>query len=185
MHASDSTTAIWKTTRYPYVSARTPEIVDATLLPTTSKVVRAAKWEAPTLLSTFDIIHAKKQVESIPPAFGSRAVVGLILTYKMGETLGDIMFKPLLLDLGIPAGTIGVWSGVYSMGFSIAGSLAGGYIARMMPLLSAISWTLGIRVVPQIMRLWVAAAFVSTTSSPETPLLDHGFIVTTMCAEAF
>lgn len=90
-----------------------------------------------------------------------------------------------LLDLGIPAGTIGVWSGVYSMGFSIAGSLAGGYIARMMPLLSAISWTLGIRVVPQIMRLWVAAAFVSTTSSPETPLLDHGFIVTTMCAEAF
>lgn len=82
MHASDSTTAIWKTTRYPYVSARTPEIVDATLLPTTSKVVRAAKWEAPTLLSTFDIIHAKKQVESIPPAFGNSKVVVLLMHHR-------------------------------------------------------------------------------------------------------
>lgn len=30
----------------------------------------------------------------------SRAAVLLILTYKMGESLGDAMFKPMLLDRG-------------------------------------------------------------------------------------
>jgi hypothetical protein len=31
----------------------------------------------------------------------------------MGESMGDAMFKPLLLDRGVDVGTIGVWTGVH------------------------------------------------------------------------
>ena len=36
------------------------------------------------------------------------------------------MFKLFLVDMGIPSGTVALWTGVYGMGFSLAGSILGG-----------------------------------------------------------
>ena len=49
-------------------------------------------------------------------AAGNRPVLGLVFSYKIGETLGDVMFKPMLVDKGVAVGTIGLYSGVYGMG---------------------------------------------------------------------
>lgn len=81
---------------------------------------------------------------------------------------------------GVPAETISIWSGVYSMGFSIGGSIVGGYIAKKMPLLHAVSFTLAVRIVPQMLRLWVATS--------ELPWNDPGAtsaVLLAMCSEAF
>ena len=51
------------------------------------------------------------------------AVVG---TYKMGESIIDVMYKPFLIDQGISASTLGLWLGTWGMGASVLGSVLGG-----------------------------------------------------------
>eukprot|EP00039_Didymoeca_costata_P020834 m.342569 g.342569 ORF g.342569 m.342569 type:complete len:433 (-) comp21572_c0_seq1:100-1398(-) len=114
-------------------------------------------------------------------------LTGLILTYKLGEGLGDVMFKPMLIDLGISKGDIGLWSGVYGMGFSICGSLAGGFVSSKMSFTSALTFALVARLYPQFLRLSVA-----NMSPPEHALVaptlsstQIDFICYTMWIEAF
>ena len=61
-----------------------------------------------------------------------------IATYKLGESMADTMFKPFLIDAGFGREQIGLWVGTWGMLFSIAGSVAGGYLARRLPLLHAV-----------------------------------------------
>jgi len=59
----------------------------------------------------------------------ARWVVLLLLTYKLGESLIDPVFAPLLVDQGIPRATIGLYVGTFGMVASIAGPLGGGLLA--------------------------------------------------------
>lgn len=59
----------------------------------------------------------------------SRWLVLLLATYKLGESLVDPVFQPLLVDRGVPRATLGLWIGTYGMFASIAGSLWGGLLA--------------------------------------------------------
>ncbi|WP_245678398.1 MFS transporter [Chondromyces crocatus] len=59
-------------------------------------------------------------------------------TYKLGESMVDAMFIPYLIGSGYTMSDIGKWIGTYGMVASIAGSLAGGELARRMPLLGAV-----------------------------------------------
>ncbi len=61
-----------------------------------------------------------------------------VATYKLGESMADTMFKPFLVDAGYGGQQIGLWVGTWGMLFSIAGSVAGGLMARRMPLLRAV-----------------------------------------------
>jgi MFS family permease len=130
----------------------------------------------------------------------SRAAAVLVVTYKMGESLGDAMFKPLLLDSGVDAGTISMWSGVYGMGWSIAGSLAGGWCARRWPLLQAVGYALLVRVLPQVLRLMVATTAAAAAAAATSGVvgnsggdvggevgvgMEQTMVLGTMCFESF
>lgn len=55
--------------------------------------------------------------------------LALILTYKSGEVLVDSMYKIFLLDSGMDLPSIGLLAGTWGMGFSLAGSVIGGWAA--------------------------------------------------------
>lgn len=60
----------------------------------------------------------------LPGMWGWVAVLAL---YKVGDSFGSAMGKPLLVDLGLPLDTIGWLGGGVGMGAGILGAIAGGY----------------------------------------------------------
>lgn len=98
-----------------------------------------------------------------------------ITTYKLGESMSDVLFKPFLVDMGISPAQIGLWVGTWGTGASIVGSLAGGVLASRMPLLGAVGLTATLRVVPLVGRWLLATGGVT----------DAGVIGVTMAEEFF
>ena len=90
-------------------------------------------------------------------------------TYKAGEVMGDTMFKPYLVDQGHAVADIAMWSGVYGMLASIAGSAAAGQVGAG-----------GLRSVAlaNLFAQWMRTAVVLSSGSPTA-------IVAVMCCEAF
>ncbi|MCP3098142.1 MFS transporter [Myxococcus sp. K15C18031901] len=94
-------------------------------------------------------------------------------TYKFGETMADVLYKPFLLDSGIPSWQIGQWVGTWGNAASILGSVTGGVLATRMPVLGALALTASLRVFPLVGRWWLATHGVS----------DEGVISVTLCEE--
>lgn len=103
---------------------------------------------------------------------GSGWLLVFIATYKLGESMADVMFKPFLLDAGFTKSQIGAWVGSWGMGFSIVGSLLGGTLASRLSLLPAVGITATLRAVP------IAAQWGLTLSTPSA-----GAVVAVTCAE--
>ncbi|QSQ17810.1 MFS transporter [Myxococcus landrumensis] len=82
-------------------------------------------------------------------------------TYKLGETMADVLYKPFLVDAGIPSWRIGQWVGTWGNVASIVGSIAGGVLAMRMPMLGALGLTASLRVFPLVGRWWLASHGVS------------------------
>lgn len=59
-------------------------------------------------------------------------------TYKLGESMVDAMFTPFLIDAGFTPADLGRIVGTWGMAASIAGSLAGGWLAHRLSLLGAV-----------------------------------------------
>jgi MFS family permease len=95
-------------------------------------------------------------------------------TYKLGENMADTMFKPFLVDAGFAAPQIGLWVGTWGMLFSIAGSVAGGYLASRGDLLRAVGITATLRAVPVAGEWWLT--LVEPTASR---------VIAVTCAEHF
>ena len=98
------------------------------------------------------------------------ALIVIVLTYKMGETLADAMWKPLLLDRGFSVAQIGLWAGTFGMAFSLAGSAASGALVRRAPLVATLIWIAALRALGVAGEWWLsvlpqpsAAAVVSVT----------------------
>ncbi len=79
---------------------------------------------------------------------GSRWLVVFVLTYKFGESMIDVMFKPFLVDADFAPDRIGLWVGTWGMAFSIAGSIAGGVLAVRRPIWNALALAATLRVLP-------------------------------------
>ncbi|HYO70512.1 MAG TPA: MFS transporter, partial [Archangium sp.] len=69
-------------------------------------------------------------------------------TYKLGETMVDVLFKLFLLDTGFKVAQIGQWVGTWGTVASLLGSAAGGVLATRMPLLGALALASCLRVFP-------------------------------------
>ena len=69
-------------------------------------------------------------------------------TYKLGESMVDVLFKPFLVDAGITPAQIGLWVGTWGTVASVLGSVAGGLVVSRMPLLGALALTACLRVFP-------------------------------------
>ena len=104
---------------------------------------------------------------------GSGALLLFLATYKLGETMAGVMWKPFLVDAGFGKAFIGSVSGIYGMAASIAGSLAGGWLATRFALRTAL-------LIPAVARLVPMAAQVLVAMAPTT----LGVIAVT-CAENF
>lgn len=118
-----------------------------------------------------EILATTRRVVTAP---GAGWFLAFIATYKLGESMADTMFKPFLVDAGFPAERIGLWVGTWGMLFSIAGSVAGGFLAGRLPLLTAVGVTAALRALPVAGEWWLA--LVEPTASR---------VVAVTCAEHF
>lgn len=121
------------------------------------------------------ILATLREAMSRPSA---RWLVLLLLTYKLGESLVDPVFLPLLVDQGIERATIGLWVGTYGMAASIGGSLLGGALASRLSVDRAFVIVGSMRVLALAMPWAIAALHVE----PAGPLTG-GFVIASTCAE--
>jgi predicted MFS family arabinose efflux permease len=98
-----------------------------------------------------------------------------IATYKIGEGMVDVMFKPFLIDRGVTPQQVGLWLGTYGMVASITGSLAGGWAASRLPMWWALVGVTALRVIPMIGEWWVAVHPSTDTAIIALTALEHLF----------
>jgi PAT family beta-lactamase induction signal transducer AmpG len=101
------------------------------------------------------------------------ALIAVIATYKIGETLADAMWKPMLFDRGFAASQIGLWTGTFGMAFSLAGSFGSGLMVRHVALPRALLWTAMLR------TLGVGAEFALTL----LPSVGGEVVIAVTCIE--
>jgi PAT family beta-lactamase induction signal transducer AmpG len=131
---------------------------------------------------------------------GGLTTLLIVFSYKFGEAVSDNMFKPYLLDQGFSKAQISMWTGVYGMGFSTAGSLAGGFVVNQLAnrcghqesdrkvteqvaggsnsvLLSAVTLASALEAVAQIGRFCAACASAGVLSSEHGQLALQALIM--------
>lgn len=70
---------------------------------------------------------------------GGLALLAIVATYKLGESISDAMFEPYLVrEAGWELPEIGLIIGTWGMGFSLAGSFLGGLLATRLGLTRAL-----------------------------------------------
>jgi PAT family beta-lactamase induction signal transducer AmpG len=116
---------------------------------------------------------------------GALPLVALIATYKLGESVSDLLFKPWLVDSGIGADAIGLWVGTVGMAAGLLGSLVGGWLfARFGPRL-ALFGALALRMVPQAAIVVLVVIGVDEPRLAVVTALEHaagGALTTTLFA---
>lgn len=106
-------------------------------------------------------------------------------TYKLGETMVDVLFKLFLLDAGFKASQIGQWVGTWGTVASLLGSAAGGLLATRMPVLGALSLASCLRVFPLGWEWWLALQGPTQTGVIAATVAEHffgGVLTTTLFA---
>jgi len=88
-------------------------------------------------------------------------ILAVIATYKMGESLIDVMYKPFLMDQGITASQLGLWLGTWGMGASVAGSVLGGVLATRFPLVRLLMACALVRLFPEVGQLALALGWLN------------------------
>jgi MFS family permease len=114
--------------------------------------------EAGDPTSIADVMKAAAATLKVP---GAVWVLAFVATYKLGESMIDAMYKPLLVDLGFDAPTLGAWLGTWGMLASLAGSAAGGFLASRLPIVTALGLASFLRVGPLVGEWWVATGHAS------------------------
>lgn len=104
-----------------------------------------------------------------------------LLSYKAGETMADIMFKPYLVDSGFTAAQIGLWVGTWGMAFSITGSIVGGILASRLSIRRALFISLSIRVIPLFLQWNLTTHVPGVLEVQIVTILEHfgGGVITT------
>jgi PAT family beta-lactamase induction signal transducer AmpG len=133
-------------------------------------------------MSFADIARLLREVFSTAPAF---AFAGLVLTYKLGESAIDAMFKPFLFDHAITAAQIGLWVGTYGLVASLLGSFLGGEASRLLGLRRALLIAGVLRAIPLVMTYALSVTAVSEERVIVVTIAEHlfgGLLTTTMFA---
>jgi hypothetical protein len=118
-------------------------------------------------------------------ASGGGWLLLFIGTYKLGETMADVMFKPFLVDHGFGREQIGLWVGTWGMLLSILGSVCGGLLAGRVPLLRAVGIAAVLRVVAVASEWWLSLVDVTPARVLAVTCVEHffaGLLTTAMFA---
>jgi MFS family permease len=104
---------------------------------------------------------------------GTVWLLAVVLTYKLGESMVDVMFKPFLSDRGYDIARVALWMGTPGMIVSILGSIVGGWLVMRLSVARALRITAVARVFPLLALAAVAAlgsgwsALVAVTMAEE------------------
>ncbi len=115
----------------------------------------------------------------------ARPLLLLIGSYKLGESMIDMLFKPMLVDAGIGASAIGMWVGTVGMGAGLLGSAFGGWLFASQGASRALATTLVLRALPLGMTLAIAVFGVNESTLAVVTALEHaagGALTTTIFA---
>ena len=116
---------------------------------------------------------------------GSGLLLLAVATYKTGEYLIGVMFKPFLVDAGYALSQIGLWVGTYGMLASLAGSALAGELSRKLSLVDALIVAALLRVFPVLACWWLTRGAVSPAAVIAVTCAEHfagGLITTVMFA---
>ena len=141
-----------------------------------------ANQQCATPVAVREVLATLLRVVKAPAA---RPLLLLILTYKVGESMIDMLFKPLLVDAGIGASAIGMWVGTVGMGAGLVGSALGGWLFARIGPRRALATTLLLRALPLGMTLASAIFGVNERSRAIVTGLEHaagGALTTTIFA---
>lgn len=118
------------------------------------------------------ILNSAVRTFSLP---GSVWLVVFIASYKIGELMIDVMFKPFLVDSGFTPSEIGLWVGTYGMAASIAGSLAGGILSSRLPLWKALGLASLLRIIPLFLEWWLTIVPPTNPAVITVTIAEHFF----------
>lgn len=118
---------------------------------------------------------------------GAAWLLLFVATYKLGETLVDVLFEPWLLRVQrLELSAVAIYGG-WGMVGSLVGSAVGGLLATRLPLLRAVGWAAAVRSLSLIAMWAMVAGYVPT--APGTIIavttVEHffvGLLTTTMFA---
>jgi PAT family beta-lactamase induction signal transducer AmpG len=106
---------------------------------------------------------------------GAVWVLLFVATYKIGESMAAGMFTPFLIKAGFTVGQIGLWVGTYGLVASIAGSIAGGLLAKRLTLLGAVGVTALLRSISMLGQWYLAAAGPTPLAIIGVTIAEHFF----------
>lgn len=87
---------------------------------------------------------------------GSGWLLFFIGTYKTGETMAEVMFRPFLYDAGYTREQIGLYIGTYGVVCSLIGSFAGGWLASRWSIFKALSLAAVLRALAVAGEWWLS-----------------------------
>ena len=119
-----------------------------------------------------NIIALVRKIFRLPGAFW---FIVFIATYKLGESMIDVMFKPFLIDSGFTASQIGLWVGAYGMAASLAGSFAGGFLASGYSFRKALTVSAIFRLIPLVLVFWLTFVRPSDAHVIGITIAEHFF----------
>ncbi|WP_239014005.1 MFS transporter [Archangium violaceum] len=119
--------------------------------------------------------EVKERLLSLWHQPGTGWMLLFIGTYKLGETMVDVLFKPFLVDMGFTAAQIGQWVGTWGTVASLLGSAAGGLLASRMPLLGALALASCLRVFPLGGEWWLALHGPTASGVIAVTVAEHFF----------
>jgi MFS family permease len=122
-----------------------------------------------------DFAHVGARLREAWAEPATAALLLVIATYKLGETLATAMWKPMLFDRGFAAADIGLWTGTFGMLFSLAGSFGAGLLVRRAALPVALSWTSALRAIGVGAQFWLVLQ----------PNLSALTVISVTCVEHF
>lgn len=115
----------------------------------------------------------------------NRPLLLLCVSYKVGESMIDVLFKPLLVDAGIDTATIGLWVGSVGMVAGALGSALGGWLYARIGAAEALRVALWLRALPLVLIALCAGFGVDEPRLIVCTTLEHaagGALTTTMFA---
>lgn len=92
-------------------------------------------------------------------ARGSLRFLAFILTYKVGESMSDVLYKPFLVDAGVRPEQLGEWLGTWGGLASIAGSLGAGLLVQRFSPWAALAVCSALRLIPLLGRYMLAESW--------------------------
>ncbi len=119
-----------------------------------------------------DFINAMLNALKTP---GAGYFLLFIATYKMGESMMDVMFKPFLVDSGFTVHQIGLWIGTWGMIASLIGSVAGGWLAVRFSMVNALFIAAFLRLFPLVAELWLSTIVPTASQVIGVTVAEHFF----------